>query len=154
MTDKAFSELAEISYWLHKIKEAPNHRRYKLLIVDDQPEIRNLLTLTLDSDDYEVHHANDWTTALEITKTVKPDLILLDIMMPGEHDGLEVCRRIKNDKDLSSTIIIIVSARSQAADQAEGFKAGADDYLAKPFSPLSLIDKVGTFLTKTVHTTK
>lgn len=140
------SELIKTSLWLQKVNKLPNKKLYRLLIVDDQPEIRNLLALTLDADNYELHHANNWVTALAMTRAIKPDLVLLDVMMPGEFDGLEVCRRIKSDKELSSTTVMIISARSQVADRQKGMESGADDYLTKPFSPLALMEKVSTLL--------
>lgn len=145
MTD---SEMFTTSMWLQKVKQGRNNKLYKILIVDDQPEIRNLLAITLDADNYEVHHANDWMSALGMTRAIKPDLILLDIMMPGEFDGLEVCRRIKCDQDLSSTIVLVVSARAQVADRYKALEVGADDYLTKPFSPLVLMEKVSLLLSK------
>jgi|APLak6261703504_1056268.scaffolds.fasta_scaffold01276_1 DNA-binding response OmpR family regulator len=145
MTD---SEMFTTSMWLQKVKQGRNNKLYKILIVDDQPEIRNLLAITLDADNYEVHHANDWMSALGMTRAIKPDLILLDIMMPGEFDGLEVCRRIKCDQDLSSTIVLVVSARAQVADRYKALEVGADDYLTKPFSPLALMEKVSLLLSK------
>lgn len=145
MTD---SEMFTTSMWLQKVKQGRNNKLYKILIVDDQPEIRNLLAITLDADNYEVHHANDWISALGMTRAIKPDLILLDIMMPGEFDGLEVCRRIKCDQDLSSTIVLVVSARAQVADRYKALEVGADDYLTKPFSPLALMEKVSLLLSK------
>jgi len=134
--------------WLQKVRQGGNRKLYKILIVDDQLEVRNLLAITLNADNYEVYHANNWVSALAMTRAIKPDLILLDVMMPGEFDGLEVCKRIKNDEELSSTIVIIVSALSQVADRYKGLEAGADDYLTKPFSPLALMDKVSLLLTK------
>lgn len=145
MTD---SEKLSSSLWLQRVKQAQNKKLHKILIVDDQPEIRNLLAITLDADNYEIHHANNWVTALAMTRAIKPDLVLLDIMMPGEFDGLEVCKRIKHDEKLSSTIILIISARAQVTDRYKALEAGADDYLTKPFSPLALIDKVGLLLAK------
>lgn len=142
------SDLIKTSLWLKKANQTPDKKIYRLLIVDDQPEIRNLLALTLDADNYEVHQAYDWLTALAITRDIKFDLILLDVMMPGEHDGLEVCRRIKSDQELASTIVVIISARSQVADKYKGMESGADDYLTKPFSPLALIDKVSFLLSR------
>lgn len=148
MNNISDSELIKTSLWLQKVNKVPSKKLYRLLIVDDQPEIRNLLALTLDADNYELHHANNWITALAMTRAIKPDLILLDVMMPGEFDGLEVCRRIKADKELSSTAVMIISARSQVADKQKGLESGADDYLTKPFSPLALMDKVSLLLTK------
>lgn len=146
MTNSVNLKMKTTIHWLNKIRETPNHKLYKLLIVDDQPEIRNLLALTLDADNYEIHHANNWITALAMTRAVKPDLILLDVMMPGELDGLEVCKRIKNDQELSSATVIIISSRAQNADKQKGIEAGADEYITKPFSPLSIIDKVSLLL--------
>lgn len=151
MTDKANLDLAATSHWLQRVKQNPIKKRYKLLIVDDQPEIRNLLALTLSADNYDVHHANDWVSALAMTRAIKPDLILLDVMMPGELDGFEICRRIKEDQELSNAIVIIISGRAQLADRYQGLDSGADDYLPKPFSPLSLIDKVNLLLARKEH---
>lgn len=145
MTD---SEILISSLWLQKVKQSTMSRLYKILIVDDQPEIRNLLAITLNADDYEVHHANNWLSALGMTRAINPDLVLLDVMMPGEFDGLEVCKRIKADKELSSTIILIISARAQMSDRNKALEAGADDFLTKPFSPLALIEKVSLLLAK------
>lgn len=142
------SEVMTTSLWLQRVKQKPDTKLYKLLIVDDQPEIRNLLTITLNADNHELHHANDWITALAMVGSVKPDLVLLDIMMPGEFDGFEVCRRIKSDPELSSISIMIVSARSQLADIYKGMESGADEFLTKPFSPLALMEKVSLLLTK------
>lgn len=142
------SEMLSSSLWLQKMAQGQTRKLHKILIVDDQPEIRNLLALTLDAENYEIHHANNWVTALAMTHAIKPDLVLLDVMMPGEFDGLEVCKRIKHDDKLSSTIILIISARAQVADRYKALEAGADDYLTKPFSPLVLIDKVSFLLAK------
>lgn len=142
------SELLTTTMWLQKVKQDRSSKLYKILIVDDQPEIRNLLTITLDADNYEVHHANNWVSALGMTRAIRPDLILLDIMMPGEFDGLEVCRRIKSDKDLSSSIVLIVSSCANVADRYKALEVGADDYLTKPFSPLALMEKVGLLLSE------
>lgn len=142
------SEMFTTSMWLQKVKQGHSNKLYKILIVDDQPEIRNILAITLSADNYELHQANDWMSALGMTRAIKPDLILLDIMMPGEFDGLEVCRRVKCDKDLLSTIVLVVSARAQVADRYKALEVGADDYLTKPFSPLALMEKVSLLLSK------
>lgn len=121
---------------------------YKILIVDDQPEVRNLLELSLDAFNYEVHHAIDWITALAMARAVKPDLVLLDILMPGEHDGLEVCKRIKNDAALSETAIIIITARIRPGDRQLSIDAGADEFISKPFSPMYLVERVAEILAR------
>lgn len=127
-----------------KFKNKP----HKILVVDDQPLIRELLALTLGDEDTQIYQANDCRSALAMIKAIKPDLILLDVMLPGEFDGLEVCRRIKSDNKLASIIVIILSARSQVNDRIQGMAVGADDYLTKPFSPLALIEKISTFLSR------
>lgn len=121
---------------------------YKILVVDDQAEVRKVIELSLDASHYEIFHANDWMTAMAMTRTVKPDLMLLDLIMPGEFDGLEVCKRIKSDPVMSSIQVIIISARSTTADRQQGMLAGADDYMIKPFSPLALAEKVEQLISK------
>ncbi len=114
----------------------------KILIVDDLIEIRELVGVTLRSDDYRVIQAESGEKAIEIARAEKPDLIIMDIMMPGEIDGLEAIRVIKNDPETKDCKIIVLSGKGQAVDIEEGSKAGADGYFVKPFSPLELIKKV------------
>ncbi len=114
----------------------------KILIVDDKVEVRDLLEVTLRVDDYEILQAVNGEEALFLTRTARPDLVIMDVMMPGKTDGLEATRIIKNDPNLAQTKIILLTARGQALDKAKGFDAGADEYFAKPFSPLELIRKV------------
>jgi len=115
----------------------------KILIVDDQDDIRELVKITLDIGDYDIIQASNGPTALELTKTQKPDLILLDVMMPeGGMDGFEVCKEIKNNPEFSDTTIIMLTAKSQESDKEQGLLSGADGYFTKPFSPLALMNKV------------
>lgn len=114
----------------------------KLLIVEDQPDIRNLIRATLEFEDYEIHEAQDGRSGLDKFVALRPDVALLDIMMPGEIDGLQLCERIKKNANGSRTCVILLSARGQKADVELGLKAGADAYLVKPFSPLELIETV------------
>jgi CheY-like chemotaxis protein len=114
----------------------------KILLVDDHADIRRLIRMTLEFEDYEIHEAADGESALRIARQVRPDFVLTDVMMPGPVDGLEVCRRIKADPDLRDTHVMVVSARGQARDREAGMQAGADTYLVKPFSPLQLIDSL------------
>lgn len=111
---------------------------YKLLIVDDNPEVRNLLRLTLSFGDYSIHEASNGIDALMLIREWRPDIVLLDIMMPGEKDGLQVCREVKNDEEIKDTYIAMLTARGQKLDMQEGTNAGADAYLIKPFSPIEL----------------
>ena len=114
----------------------------KLLIVEDQTDIRNLIRATLEFDDFEIHEAEDGRNGLEKFVAVRPAVVLLDVMMPGELDGLQVCQRIKQSPQGRNTIVILLTARGQKADVEIGLKAGADAYLVKPFSPLELIETV------------
>jgi len=118
----------------------------KILIVDDQMEIRRLVEMTLRVEDYQVLQAESGEEAIEIVKTEKPDLIIMDIMMPRGIDGLEATRILKNDPETKDSAIIMLTAKGQEADREKGFEAGADDYFSKPFSPLELIKKVEEIL--------
>jgi len=115
----------------------------KILIVDDQPEVRELLKVTLEIDEFQIFFAESGQQALDIARTERPNLILLDIMMPdGELDGLEVCRRLKTDPGTAEIAIILLSAKGQSDDIEAGLAAGANDYVTKPFSPMALINKI------------
>jgi DNA-binding response OmpR family regulator len=110
----------------------------KILLVDDHPDIRRLIRITLGRA-FDVFEAEDGVTALDIARRQKPDLVVLDIMMPGELDGLKVLAAIKADPELISTRIIMVTARGQVHDYDVGMSLGADAYFIKPFSPLQLV---------------
>lgn len=110
----------------------------KILVVDDEKEIADLLELYLVSDGYQVMKAYDAMEGLKIMKSGKIDLVLLDIMMP-RVDGLELCRRIRQEFNVP---IIMVSAKTQELDKIVGLTTGADDYVTKPFNPLELMARV------------
>jgi CheY-like chemotaxis protein len=115
----------------------------KVLIVDDQPQVRELVAVTLQIGNYQILFAENGQQALEIAQTRHPEVILLDVMLRGSDlNGLEVCRRLKNDPATSDIPIIILSASGQQSDINAGRTAGADDYLTKPFSPIALLEKV------------
>jgi DNA-binding response OmpR family regulator len=114
----------------------------KILITEDQTDICKLIRMTLEFGDFEIHEANDGESGLNMARAIQPDLMLLDVMMPGLLDGYQVCQRIKQDPTLAHIKVILLTARGQAADIAMGEAAGADAYLIKPFSPLELIDRV------------
>ena len=118
----------------------------KILIVEDQPDIRKLIRMTLEFEDYEIHEAADGAFGLRMASAVGPDLMLLDVMMPGELDGLQVCQRIKSDPRLAHIKVVLLTARGQARDREAGQQSGADDYLVKPFSPLQLIETIERLL--------
>ncbi len=114
----------------------------KILIVDDQLEVRELVEVTLRSDDYQILQAESGEKAIELAKSEKPDLIIMDVMMPGGMDGLEATRTIKNDPETENCTIVMLTAKGQDSDREKGAAAGAADYFTKPFSPLELIRKV------------
>lgn len=114
----------------------------RVLMVEDQPDIRKLIRMALEFESWQVHEAVDAPSGVEVARQVVPDVVLMDVMMPGEFDGLEACRRIKADPLLRNTKVVVVSAKGLATDVEAGQAAGADEYLFKPFSPLQLIDTI------------
>lgn len=110
----------------------------RILIVDDQPEIRELILLSLKDLDAEFFEAADAEAALALVQSALPHLVLLDVNLRGPLDGFEVCRRIKASHGLEATCVVIVSTRAQTTDVAKGAQAEADYYLTKPFSPAEL----------------
>ena len=114
----------------------------RVLMVEDQPDIRKLIRMTLEFESMEVHEAHDGPAGVALAREIAPDVVLLDVMMPGEFDGLEACRRIKADPALAGTRVVMVSAKGMAGDTQAGRDAGADEYLLKPFRPFELIDVI------------
>lgn len=115
----------------------------KILIVDDQPQVQELLKVTLEIGNYHTLFAESGQQALRLARREHPDVMLLDIMMPdSDLDGLEVCRRLKADPMTADIAVILLSAKSQRWDIDEGLAAGADAYIPKPFSPVALLSKV------------
>lgn len=115
---------------------------YKILIADDEPEIRDLLRLYLENDKYEVVEAVNGIDALRLMDDEKPDLIMLDIMMP-QMDGYQVLKHIREDNNVP---VIIISAKDEDSEKILGLNLGADDYIAKPFNPLEVIARVNSAL--------
>jgi len=114
----------------------------KILIVDDQADIRKLIRMTLEfEDDFQCKEAYNGETALLAIDEWKPDVVVLDVMMPGRYNGLDVCKQIKSAVK-PPTKVILLTARGQARDLEEGEKAGADRYVVKPFSPGDLVDHI------------
>ena len=118
----------------------------RVLIVEDQADIRKLIRMTLEFEPYEIHEAGNGTEGLRLAVDVQPDLILLDVMMPGELDGLQVCQQIKSDPRTAEIRVVLLTARGQTQDRDAGQEAGADEYLIKPFSPLQLIETIERLL--------
>ena len=119
---------------------------HRVLIVEDQADIRKLIRMTLEFEAYEIHEASDGAFGLGLVRAVKPDIVLLDVMMPGEMDGLQVCQALRKDPQLRGAKVVLLTARGQARDREAGQQAGADEYLVKPFSPLQLIDTIERLL--------
>lgn len=114
----------------------------KVLIVEDQADIRELIRMTLEIEDFDIDEAENGDIGLDMARKNKPDLVLLDVMMPGSLDGFDVCNRIKGDQALKRMKVIILSAKGQDNDKQQGKQAGADGYLTKPFSPRQLLEVV------------
>ncbi|MBP7836294.1 MAG: response regulator [Candidatus Omnitrophica bacterium] len=120
----------------------------KILIVDDDPDIRDVLKLTLSEENYEILEAGDGEEALRVIRSIQPDLILLDYKIP-KIDGREVCRRIKKDLLLRHLPIIMVTGKGDISDKVDGIDAGADDYVVKPFEPKELLARIRMILRHT-----
>ena len=116
----------------------------RILIVEDHADIRKLVRLTLEFEDYEIHEAVNADEGLEAVRRLRPDLLLLDVMMPGKLNGLDLCRLVKTDLSLGRPQVVLLTARGQSQDMEAGMNAGADAYLLKPFSPLKLIATIDT----------
>jgi len=114
----------------------------RLLIVDDDRNLRKLLVATFGGGKYELHEAGNGVDALKLAMQIRPAVILLDVMLPGEPNGLEVCRQIKLQPALKGAKVIMLTALGQQGDRSRGEQAEADAYVVKPFSPLKLIELV------------
>ncbi len=117
----------------------------KILVVDDEIYIVHILDFSLGMEGYEVVTALDGEQALEKARSEKPDLIVLDIMMP-KLDGYETCKRLKADPVTKDMPVILLSAKGRNVDQKVGFEVGADDYITKPFSPRKLVERINAIL--------
>jgi len=116
----------------------------KIVIVEDDENIANAEKLIL-QDSFEVHSAKEGHEGLELIRKIKPDLAILDIMLPG-IDGFELCKRLRADEELKDLKILMVTAKDQDKDEAEGMERGADDYIMKPFEPDELLHVVNQVL--------
>ena len=121
----------------------------KILIVDDEEDVIELVRYNLNKYGYNIISAASGEEALTEAKTKTPDLIILDLMLPG-IDGLEVCRQIKNDAKTESIPIIMLTAKGEEVDIVTGLEIGADDYVTKPFSPKVLVARVRRLLHRTI----
>lgn len=123
--------------------------RKKIVIVEDEPDILEVLSYNLKREGYDVLAATDGVRALALIRREAPDLILLDLMLPG-MDGVEICGAIKQDPQTQNALIIMVTAKGEESDIVLGLGVGADDYIAKPFSPKELVARVKAVLRRGV----
>jgi two-component system alkaline phosphatase synthesis response regulator PhoP len=119
--------------------------KIKILLVDDEPDILDFVSYNLKAEGYKVHTASSGRSGVSKAREVKPDLILLDVMMP-EMDGIEACDHIRRLPGLEHTIIAFLTARGEDYSQVAGFEAGADDYIAKPVKPKVLMSRIKALL--------
>ena len=120
-------------------------KRPQILIVEDDADIRRVLEYTLQREGFDVRSIDDGMKGLSEARRLAPDLVILDLMMPG-LDGLEVCRRLKQDEATASICIVMLTAKSEEADVVLGLGLGADDYITKPFSPKEVAARVRAVL--------
>ena len=119
---------------------------HKILLVEDHADIRRLIRMTLEFESVEIHEAADGATGLALAQALRPDLVLLDLMMPGPMDGLALCRALRTDPALARVPVVVLSARGHASDHQATREAGADAHLVKPFSPMQLLELTGSLL--------
>ena len=120
-------------------------KKEKILLVDDEPDIIDLISYNLEKEGYDIKAADNGRDAIRIAKDFLPDLILLDVMMP-EMDGIETCVELREIDSLNSSIIAFLTARGEDYSQIAGFDAGADDYIAKPIKPRVLLSRIQALL--------
>ena len=118
----------------------------KILIVDDQPEVARLLEIVLRREDRQLLFAANGEEGAGMARQFCPDMVLLDLMMPGEIDGYEVARRLKKDPATAGVHILVMTAKVREQDRREAFAAGADDYITKPFDVFDLKTRVDSVL--------
>ena len=115
--------------------------RRNVLVVDDEPHILNLVRMTLDDERFDVHGAQSAHEALQLVKDAPPDIIILDLMMPGIN-GYELCQAFRENPHTKEVPIVILSAKSQMSDKLHAIDVGADDYITKPFDPMELLRRI------------
>lgn len=120
-------------------------QKKRILLIEDEEDIAALIKLQAELSGYKLHVEVDGINGFRAVEREKPDLVIIDVMLPGQN-GLDICRKIKNSADLKSIPVIILSAKSEEIDICLGLELGADDYIAKPFSPKVLLSKVKAVL--------
>jgi two-component system alkaline phosphatase synthesis response regulator PhoP len=119
--------------------------KQKILIVDDEPDILELIEYNLKKEGYQVYLASNGQDGVNMAKKVHPDLIILDIMMP-KMDGIEACRIMRAIPEFKNTFMVFLTARSEEYSEIAGFNVGADDYIAKPIKPRALVSRINAIL--------
>jgi len=122
-----------------------DNNKKKILVVDDESDLVEMLSIRLEANNYQVIAASDGQEGLDKARSESPDLIILDLMLP-KLDGYQVCRMLKSDERYKQIPIVIFTARAQESDIKAGNEAGADAYITKPFEPAILLDKVSQLL--------
>lgn len=125
-----------------------NPRDYRVLLVDDEPDILDMISYNLEKEGYQVKSTTTGREAISLGVEFEPDLILLDVMMP-EMDGIETCVEMREKPKLQDTLIAFLTARGEDYSQIAGFDAGADDYIAKPIKPRVLLSRIQALLRRT-----
>ena len=119
--------------------------QHSVLVADDDPDIRDLVVFKLEQAGFSVRAVADGNAALEVLEATTPDLVVLDVMMPG-LSGLDVLRQIRAEQRLESVKVLLLTARARDTDVDDGYNTGADEYVTKPFSPRELLHRVNTLL--------
>ena len=122
-----------------------SNNKQKILIVDDEPDILELIEYNLKKEGYQVYTATNGLEAIQSAKKNQPELIILDIMMP-KLDGIEICRQLRALPEFKTTFMVFLTARSEEYSEISGFNVGADDYIAKPIKPRALISRINAIL--------
>ena len=123
--------------------------KQKILIIDDEPDILELIEYNLKKEGYQVYLASNGQDGITLAKKVHPDLIILDIMMP-KMDGIEACRLMRAIPEFKNTFMVFLTARSEEYSEIAGFNVGADDYIAKPIKPRALVSRINAILRRNV----
>lgn len=124
--------------------------KQKILVVDDEPDIVELIAYNLKREGYQVYTAANGQEAVTTAKKVMPDLIILDVMMP-KMDGIEACRIMRSMPEFKSTFMVFLTARSEEYSEIAGFNVGADDYIAKPIKPRALLSRINAILRRNMQ---
>jgi two-component system alkaline phosphatase synthesis response regulator PhoP len=119
----------------------------KILVIEDDPATLRLVDYSLRHKGYQVLTASNGLEGIRKARSEKPDLIILDVMLPG-MDGFEICHRLRSEPDTAQLLILMFSAKAQEVDRGTGLKVGADDYLTKPVDPRELVNRVESLLTR------